>query len=82
MQKFSRYILLCVKIVKGKKLWINYRKYFGTATGDQDKPWAPHVICGSYRSTLEGWLKGTRRVISFAIPRVWREMNHHDVTFV
>ncbi|XP_076035733.1 uncharacterized protein LOC143021852 [Oratosquilla oratoria] len=47
--------------------------------GDQDKPWAPHVICGSCRSTLEGWLRGTGRAMPFAIPRIWREpKNHHD----
>ena len=46
---------------------------------DQDKSWAPHVICGSYRSNLEGWLRGSGRVMSFAVPRVWREpQNHHD----
>ncbi|XP_068232400.1 uncharacterized protein [Palaemon carinicauda] len=50
--------------------------------GDQDKPWAPHVICGSCRSTLEGWLRGTGRAMPFAIPRVWREpKNHHDDFF-
>ncbi|XP_068201934.1 uncharacterized protein [Palaemon carinicauda] len=70
------------KIVKGAKLWIAYRLYFGMPMGDQDKPWAPHVICGSCRSTLEGWLRGTGRAMPFAIPRVWREpKNHHDDCF-
>ena len=47
--------------------------------GDQDKPWAPHAICGNCRSNLEGWLRGSGKVMSFAIPRVWREpQNHHD----
>ena len=58
------------KIVKGAKLWIAYRLYFGMPMGDQDKPWAPHVICGSCRSTLEGWLRGTGNAMPFAIPRV------------
>lgn len=67
------------KIVKGSKLWIAYRLYFGMPMGDLDKSWAPHVICGSCRSTLEGWLRGTGRAMPFAIPRVWREpRNHHD----
>ena len=35
------------KIVRGAKVWIAYRLYFGMPMGDQDKPWAPHVICGS-----------------------------------
>ena len=46
---------------------------------DQDKPWAPHVICGSCRSNLEGWLRGSGKVMSVAVPRVWREpQNYHD----
>ena len=46
--------------------------------GDQDRFWAPHVICGSCRSNLEGWLRGSGR-LSFAFPRVWKEpQNHHD----
>ena len=35
------------KIVKGTIPWIAYEKYFGMPMGDQDKPWAPHVICGT-----------------------------------
>ncbi|XP_076799828.1 uncharacterized protein LOC143444920 [Clavelina lepadiformis] len=47
--------------------------------GDQDNSWAPHVICGSCRSNLEGWLRGSGKVMSFVVPRVWREpQNHHD----
>lgn len=66
------------KIVKGAKLWIAY-SIFGMPMGDQDKPWTPHVICGSCRSTLEGWLRGTGRTMPFTVPRVWREPeNHHD----
>ena len=47
--------------------------------GDQDKLWAPHFCCGSCRSTLEGWLRGSRKSMSFAIPRIWREAtNYHN----
>ena len=67
------------KIVKGTKYWTTYRLYFGKDIGDQDKPWAPHVICGSCRSNLEGWLRGSGKVMSFLVPRVWKEpQNHHD----
>lgn len=67
------------KIVKGAKYWIAYRLYFGMSMGDQDKPWAPHVICGSCRSNLDAWLRGARKAMPFAVPRVWREpKNHHD----
>ena len=30
-----------------------YRAYFGVKLGDQDKPWAPHVVCKSWLSTYE-----------------------------
>ena len=45
--------------------------------GDQDKPWAPHVICGSCRSNLEGWLRVSGKGMSFAVSRVWRESQNH-----
>jgi hypothetical protein len=65
--------------VTGTKFCIAYQAYFGVAVGDQDKSWAPHVCCGNCRSTLEGWLRGTRKSMPFAIPRIWREpTNHHD----
>ena len=61
------------------KFYLAYKLYFGMAIGDQEKSWAPHFICGSCRSTLEAWLRGTRRCMPFAIPRIWREQsNHHD----
>ena len=67
------------EIVKGTKFWTVYRLYFGMNIGDQDKYWAPHVICGSYRSNLEGWLMGSGRFMLFAVPRVWREpQNSYD----
>ena len=54
-----------------------YAAYFGMAMGDQDKEWAPHFICGTCRSILEGWLRGTRKGMPFAIPRIWREPTNH-----
>ena len=60
------------KIVKGTKYWTAYRLHFEMDLGDQDKPWVPHVICRSCRSKLEGWLMGSGKVMSFAVPRVWR----------
>ena len=46
---------------------------------DRDKSSAPHFCYGSCRSTLGGWLRGSRKCIPFAIPRIWREpSNHHD----
>ena len=67
------------KIVKGTKYWTAYKLYFGMDIGDQDKSWAPHVICGSCRSNLEGSLRGCGRVMPFTVPRAWTEpQNHHN----
>ncbi len=54
-----------------------YHAYFGMPVGDQDKPWAPHVICDYCRRTLEGWFRGEKRAMRFAVPRVWREPTNH-----
>ena len=45
--------------------------------GDQDKRWAPHVICDYCRRTLEGWLRGEKGAMRFAISRIWREPSNH-----
>ena len=50
-----------------------YKAYFGVHVGDQDKKWAPHVVCGSCRSTLEAWYRGEHRKMTFGVPRIWRE---------
>src|SRR5678815_1043340 len=37
------------------------------------------IICGSYKTTLEGWLRGTRKAMPLVIPRIWLEpTNHYD----
>ncbi len=56
-----------------------YLAYFGIQIGDQDKSWAPHVICEYCCRTLEGWFRGERRTMPFGVPRIWREpTNHHS----
>ena len=61
------------------KFFIAYETYFGMKMGDQDKSWPPRFCCGSRRSTLEGWMRGSRKCMPFSIPRIWREpTNHHD----
>ena len=53
--------------------------YFGCPLGDQDKSWAPHVICTSCSSGLRDWLNKRKLSMPFAIPMVWREQkNHYD----
>lgn len=47
-----------------------YHAYFGMPVGDQDKRWAPHIICEYCCRTLEGWFRGEKRAMRFAIPCV------------
>ena len=54
-----------------------YHAYIGMPVGDQDKRWAPHVMCEYCRRTLEGWFRGEKRAMRFAIPRIWREPSNH-----
>ncbi|XP_076303977.1 uncharacterized protein LOC143222035 [Tachypleus tridentatus] len=55
-----------------------YKTYFGMPVRDQDKPWAPHFTCKHCKNTLEGWYRGEKRVMKFAIPRIWREPTDHS----
>lgn len=55
-----------------------YRLYFGCPLGDQDKLWAPHVICTSCSSGLRDWAKKRKQSMPFAIPMIWREPRNHD----
>ncbi len=54
-----------------------YHAYFGMPVGDQEKHWAPHIIREYCRRTLEGWFRGEKRAMRFAIPGVWREPTNH-----
>lgn len=55
-----------------------YKAYFGMPVGDQDKSWAPHVACANCKNTLEGWYRGEKRAMKFAVPRIWREPTDHS----
>jgi len=55
-----------------------YKAYFGVQVGYQDKPWVPHYSCENCKRTLEGWFRGERRAMKFAIPRIWREPTDHS----
>jgi len=54
-----------------------YKLYFGCPLGDQDKPWAPHVICNTCSNGLHDWLNKRRLSMPFAIPMIWREPRDH-----
>jgi len=54
-----------------------YKLYFGCPLGDQDKSWAPHIICTSCSSGLRDWLHKRKTSFPFAIPMIWREPKDH-----
>ena len=56
-----------------------YLAYFGCMLGDQDKEWAPHIVCKGCTEHLRDWTKGKRKGLTFGVPMVWMEpQNHHD----
>nr|CAI5858285.1 unnamed protein product [Callosobruchus analis] len=57
-----------------------YLAYFGVKLGDQDKTWAPHLVCKTCTEQLRQWTTGKRKCLKFGVPMVWREpKNHVDV---
>ena len=38
-----------------------YKSYFGVPLGDQDKKWAPHIVCHNCEEMLRDWTKGKRK---------------------
>ena len=48
-----------------------YDGYFGIKLGDQDKPWAPHMVCKTRIETLRGWTND-KRSLSF--------VSYHNIT--
>ncbi|MEL7307752.1 MAG: hypothetical protein AAGK05_07670 [Pseudomonadota bacterium] len=54
-----------------------YKAYFGLTIGDQDKRWAPHIVCQNCEENLRHWSKGIRKGLAFGIPMTWREPMDH-----
>jgi hypothetical protein len=54
-----------------------YHAYFGIKLGDQDKGWAPHIVCKTCTEYLRCWTKGKKNCLKFGIPMVWREPTNH-----
>ena len=54
-----------------------YKSYFGVHLGDQDKKWAPHIVCHNCEEMLRDWNKGKRKGLPFGVPMVWREPKDH-----
>ena len=55
-----------------------YHAYFGVRLGDQDKPWAPHVVCKTCVEHLRQWTQSSQKALKFGIPMIWREPKSHS----
>ena len=55
----------------------NYFAYFSCKLGDQDKSWAPHVVCKHCTENLRQWRKGQKKSMPFGVPMIWREQSNH-----
>ncbi|GFV20884.1 uncharacterized protein TNCV_353581 [Trichonephila clavipes] len=55
-----------------------YFAYFGIKLGDQDKSWAPHVVCSVCVEELRHWFQGKKKSFRFAVPMIWREPKNHS----
>ena len=53
-----------------------YHAYFDIKLADQDKAWAPHMVCKACTEILRGRTHG-KRSLNFGIPIVWREQTNH-----
>ena len=54
-----------------------YFAYFKMKLGDQEKSWAPHIVCKTYITNLRSWSLGKRKGLAFGIPIIWREPQNH-----
>jgi hypothetical protein len=45
-----------------------YVGYFGVKLGDQDKLWAPHIVCKTCTEHLCQWTNGNRSCLKFGVP--------------
>ena len=65
------------QIKSDTKYSVAYETYFKMRIGDQDISRAPHFICRSCRTSLVCWLRGSRKSMQFALPRIQREPTNH-----
>ena len=54
-----------------------YLAYFKVMLGDQDKSWAPHIVCKQCVEHLRQWTKNVRKSLRFGIRMVWRKPKNH-----
>ena len=53
-----------------------YKAYFDMKLGDQDKSWAPHMVCKTCVESLRDWTNGKLK-LKFAVLMVRREPKNH-----
>ena len=44
--------------------------------GDQEKSWAPHIVCQTRNAYLRGWSLGKRKGLAFVMPMILRELQN------
>nr|CAI5820804.1 unnamed protein product [Callosobruchus analis] len=54
-----------------------YLAYVGVKLGDQDKTWAPRLVCKTCTEQLRQWTTSKRKCLKFGVPMVWREPKNH-----
>lgn len=54
-----------------------YNAYFRVKLGDQNKIWAPHIVCKPCVERLRKWSHGLVDRMPFGIPMIWRETTNH-----
>ena len=54
-----------------------YLVHFKVMLGDQDKEWAPHIVCKQCVEHLRQWTKKDRKSLRFGIPMAWHEPKKH-----
>jgi len=54
-----------------------YYAYFWMKLGDQDKSWAPHIVCKPCVERLRKWFHDVVDRMPFGIPMTWRESTNH-----
>ena len=54
-----------------------YLAYLKVMLGDQDKAWAPHIVCKQCVEHLRQWTKKDSKSFHFDIPMIWREPKNH-----
>lgn len=53
-----------------------YYLYFGFKI-EEEKAWAPQIVCKSCEANLIGWLSGKKRDMPYTSPMIWKEQTDH-----